>query len=205
MLVSALAFVAGLASMVAAHPLKSRAGSDGNRLTVYWGAEDDTTTLMDVCNDDSYDIVNLAFLAYFFSDGGYPGLSLSGLYGPSQAQSDAGATALQDGAPLVDSISTCQSNGKLVLLSLGGAQGYADVTLTGDDQGEQIATTLWNLFLGGSDESDLRPFGDVKLDGFDLGKCHGVYSLLTHSRQRVWRLHRLPRHGPENALPHGIR
>lgn len=169
MLFRSLALVSGLVSLAAALPFKPREGSEGNRLAVYWGAEDDTTTLMDVCNDDSYDIVNLAFVAYFFSDGGYPSLDLSTLNGPSQAQTNAGATALQDGTPLVDAINTCQSNGKLVLMSLGGAQGSANVTLTGDDQGEQIAITLWNLFLGGTDESNLRPFGDVKLDGFDLG------------------------------------
>lgn len=167
-----LAVLTAISSLASAVPLKKRAASDGAKLTIYWGAEDDSTTLMDVCNDDSYDIVNLAFVNAFFSDGGYPALSLSTLDGPSQAQSDAGATALQDASSLVSAVQACQDAGKLVLMSLGGAD--ADVTLQSDDQGEQIADTLWNLFLGGTDDADLRPFGDLKLDGFDLGTHHST-------------------------------
>lgn len=150
-----------------------RAASDGARLTVYWGAEDDSTTLADVCADSSYDIVNLAFLSYFFAGGGYPELSLSTLDGPSKAQSAAGATDLQDGSSLVSAIEACQSAGKLVILSLGGAVGFADVTLDSDDQAQQIAETLWNLFLGGTADSTLRPFGSLKLDGLDIDNESG--------------------------------
>jgi chitinase len=155
------------------YPLRNRFTAEaGNRLTVYWGAEDDSTTLEDVCNDDSYDIVALAFVNYFFSDGGYPSLSLSSLDGPSAAQSSVGATSLQDGSSLVPAIKACQAAGKLVVMSLGGANAFADVTLESDEQGEQIADTLWDLFGGGNNGTTnraIRPFGDVKLDGFDLG------------------------------------
>jgi chitinase len=162
-----------LASAVLALPAPSLKARSGNpRLSVYWGAEDDSTTLDDVCSDSSYGIVNLAFISYFFSAGGYPALSLSSLGGPSQAQKDAGATSLQDGSSLVSAIQSCQNSGKLVIMSMGGAQGFADVTLANDTQAEQIADTLWNLFGGGTNDSALRPFGTgVKLDGFDLGKC----------------------------------
>jgi chitinase len=158
----------GAAVQAVPHHIK-RAAADGMKLTVYWGAEDDTTTLADVCNDSSYEIVNLAFLNYFVSGGGYPSMSIGSLPGPSAAQSAAGATGLQDGSSLVSAIKACQSSGKLVILSLGGAQGYADVTLTSDSQGQQIANTLWNLFLGGTEDSTLRPFGSLKLDGVDIG------------------------------------
>lgn len=170
-------FCAGaLASTALAYPTIHQRGST-NKLTVYWGAEDDTTTLSDVCSDDSYQIVNLAFVSYFNGDGGYPTLSLSTLDGPSQAQQDAGATSLQDGSSLVDAIQACQSSGKLVIMSLGGAVGNADVTLSGDDQANNVADMLWSLFGGGTDESitPLRPFGDVKLDGFDIGMFYPLY------------------------------
>ncbi|KAJ3487936.1 hypothetical protein NLG97_g6300 [Lecanicillium saksenae] len=146
--------------------LKSRA--TGGKLVIYWGAEDSSTTLDNVCSDSSYDIVNLAFLSYFFKDGGYPQLSISTLGGPSDAQQAAGATSLQDGTELVPAIQKCQQAGKLVILSMGGAEGYADVTLQSDAQGEQIAQTIWDLFLGGTNSAPLRPFGSVKLDGIDL-------------------------------------
>lgn len=144
--------------------------SDGKRLTVYWGAEDDGLSLDEVCADDSYSIVNLAFLAYFHSDGGQPSISIQGLDDSTDAQRNAGATGLKDGSPIVPAIKACQAAGKLVILSMGGATDYADVTLSGDSDGEDIADKVWNLFLGG--QSDLRPFGDVKLDGVDLGVSH---------------------------------
>lgn len=149
--------------------LDSRAA--GGKLTVYWGAEDDNLSLQSVCDDPTYDIVNLAFLSYFHGPGGYPTLSLSGLDGPSSAQQQAGATGLQDGSRLVPAIQTCQRNGKKVILSMGGAIDYADVTLQNDADGQNIADQIWNLFLGGTGLKALRPFGDVKLDGVDLGMC----------------------------------
>ncbi|KAL1870817.1 hypothetical protein VTK73DRAFT_2409 [Phialemonium thermophilum] len=153
-----------MATLSSALPAK-RQTSDG-KLVVYWGAEDDSTTLDDVCSDPSYDIVNLAFLDTFFAAGGYPQMSISGLWSSTQAQKNAGATGLKDGSSIVPAIQKCQAAGKPVLLSLGGYN--ADVTLANDDQGRQIANTLWNLFLGGTQNRSLRPFGDLKLDGFDL-------------------------------------
>ncbi|CRG92663.1 hypothetical protein PISL3812_09727 [Talaromyces islandicus] len=168
-----------LASTTLAFPTTHRRVSGNststNMLSVYWGAEDDSTTLADVCSDDSYDIVNLAFVNEFSADGGYPSLQISTLDGASQAQQDAGATSLQDGSSLVSAIQTCQSAGKLVIMSLGGASDYSNVALSGDDEGRAVADTLWNLFGGGTNETlkDLRPFGDIKLDGFDFDNESG--------------------------------
>ncbi|KAM0255934.1 hypothetical protein ACHAQJ_005335 [Trichoderma viride] len=156
-----------LASAALAAPTVEKRAA-GGKLVVYWGAEDDTTTLANVCADPSYDIVNLAFLSEFFAGGGYPELSLSTLGGPSAAQKAAGATNLQDGSSLVPAIQACQAAGKLVILSMGGAKEDSKVTLTGDSQGQQIANTVWNLFLGGTATPTLRPFGSVKLDGVDF-------------------------------------
>ncbi|EEA19967.1 hypothetical protein TMatcc_010112 [Talaromyces marneffei ATCC 18224] len=169
-----ISYTGALASIALAYPTIHQRDST-NKLTVYWGAEDATTTLSDVCSDDSYQIVNLAFVSYFNGDGGYPTLSLSTLDGPSQAQQDAGATSLQDGSSLVDAIQACQSSEKLVIMSLGGDVGYSDVTFSGDDQANEVADMLWSLFGGGTDESinPLRPFGDVKLDGFDIDNESG--------------------------------
>lgn len=164
---NALVVTGLLAALTQAAPAERN--TSRHKLTVYWGAEDDTTTLDDVCNDSSYDVVNLAFLSHFFSNGGYPKMSIGNLDGPSRAQKKAGATGLQDGSSLVKSIKNCQSKGKPVILSMGGATDYSDVQLHSDAQGQQIANTVWNLFLGGTDHNELRPFGDVKLDGVDLG------------------------------------
>jgi chitinase len=48
-----------------------------------------------------------------------------------------------------------------VTISIGGATGA--VGLTSDTQAKQFADTIWNLFLGGSNNT--RPFGSAILDG----------------------------------------
>lgn len=73
-------------------------------------------------------------------------------------------TTLPDCSALASDIDTCQSNGKIITLSLGGASGA--VGFTDDTQAEAFAQTLWDLFFGGS--SSTRPFGDAILDGIDL-------------------------------------
>jgi len=58
-------------------------------------------------------------------------------------------------------IKACQAKGKIITISLGGATGAA--SFTSDAQAQTFATSVWNLFLGGS--SSTRPFGDAVLDG----------------------------------------
>ena len=70
-------------------------------------------------------------------------------------------------------IQTCQSKGKIVTLSLGGATG--SVGFSSDSQAETFADTIWNLFLGGS--SSTRPFGNAVLDG-----CVHMYNGMTEAR-----------------------
>lgn len=58
---------------------------------------------------------------------------------------------------MASDIETCQAMGKVITLSMGGATGAA--TFTSDEQAEEFATLIWDLFLGGT--SDTRPFGDA--------------------------------------------
>ncbi|XWX00626.1 hypothetical protein V2A60_008647 [Cordyceps javanica] len=143
------------------------------QLAVYWGAKPNPIPLDTVCDDPSYDTVNLAFLSYFFGSGQYPRLTIASLNGSSEAQRLAGAVDLQDGTSLVPAIRKCQARGKRVLLSMGGAAGYADVRVADDAQGRQVADTIWNLFLGGGNKPEIRPFGDVVLDGVDFDNESG--------------------------------
>lgn len=73
-------------------------------------------------------------------------------------------TELPDCSFMASDIQTCQAAGKIVTISIGGATG--SVSFTGDDQAVTFANTIWDLFLGGS--NDTRPFGDAILDGVDL-------------------------------------
>ncbi|KIW88357.1 uncharacterized protein Z519_10925 [Cladophialophora bantiana CBS 173.52] len=127
--------------------------------------------LTQVCNDPAIDVVILAFVTNFISDGGYPAMNMaSNCWAPNADQQAAGATRLLDcvGDGFANEIAMCQQQGKKVLLSLGGSVG--NLTVPSNDKAAEVANTLWSLFLGGSDPSlmPLRPYGNVVLDGIDI-------------------------------------
>ncbi|GLJ32421.1 hypothetical protein SUGI_0652380 [Cryptomeria japonica] len=65
---------------------------------------------------------------------------------------------------LSSDIKACQSRGVKVLLSLGGGAG--SYYLSSDADAKNVASYLWDNYLGG--HSDSRPLGDAVLDGIDL-------------------------------------
>ena len=76
-----------------------------------------------------------------------------------------------DGSPdllecpqIAQHISECQKLGKKIVISLGGSAGLYG--FSSSDEAQNFATTVWNLFLGGS--STMRPFKSTILDGIDL-------------------------------------
>lgn len=73
-------------------------------------------------------------------------------------------TSLVNCASLAPDITSCQEKGKIVTLSLGGAEG--SFGFQNSSQATAFAHTIWNMFLGGS--SATRPFGDAVLDGYPL-------------------------------------
>ncbi|MCJ1350300.1 MAG: Chitinase 3 [Icmadophila ericetorum] len=125
--------------------------------------------LAQVCSAPGTTIVIVAFVTQFFGPGGYPIINFSGAIPGTvlPAAQAIGATGLLDASKLAAQVTQCQQMGKAVLLSLGGAD---DTSLfTSDQQAQTFATQIWNLFGGGTGEkSDLRPFGNVKFDGFDI-------------------------------------
>ena len=148
-----------------------------NNVAVYYGQSDQTSAvqLTTICADPNVDIVTLAFLTTFFGPGGWPTLNIGpNCSPPTSAQSQAGASGLLDCVDdgFAAQVTQCQADGKKVLLSLGGAPGYSDTTITSAGQAQELAQTLWNLFLGGQNSTTdaMRPFGNVVLDGLDIGK-----------------------------------
>ncbi|ERN06154.1 hypothetical protein AMTR_s00016p00105840 [Amborella trichopoda] len=65
---------------------------------------------------------------------------------------------------LSDDITSCQSQGVKVILSIGGG-GAGSYYLASSDDTKQVARYLWNNYLGGHSSS--RPLGDAVLD-FDV-------------------------------------
>ena len=141
-----------------------------SNLAVYYGQSEATghVSLLEICSDDSVDIVILAFLTTFFGPAGYPSINLgSACGGQSPKMNAVGATGLQSCPSLASQIQSCQNKGKKVLLSLGGS--LATTAFSSDDPAAKFATTLWNLFGAGTGaDAGLRPFGDVQIDGFDI-------------------------------------
>ncbi|MBA0573943.1 hypothetical protein Golob_001190 [Gossypium lobatum] len=101
----------------------------------------------------NYDFVNIAFLPTF-GNGQTPMINLAG----HCDHYTNGCTGLSS------DIKSCQAEGIKVMLSLGGGAG--SYYLTSSKDARQVATYLWNNFLGGQSAS--RPFGDVALDGIDF-------------------------------------
>jgi len=128
-------------------------------------------TLSYYCNDDSINVFPISFVHVFFGAGGLPSMDLSNICSPNGAVFP--GSALPNCQFLASDIQTCQSKGKLITLSLGGATGAT--SFNSDAQATQFADTIWNLFLGGS--SSTRPFGNAVLDGvdFDIESGTGQY------------------------------
>ncbi|KAI0702369.1 glycoside hydrolase superfamily [Cerioporus squamosus] len=168
-------WLATAASALAFGALQSAAfdNSRQDNVAVYWGQNSYGATNSDqanwqqtlshYCEDDSIDAIPLAFVNVFFGTGDVPSLDFANI---CNAVDDAvfPGTALADCSFLAADIQTCQSKGKIITLSLGGATGAA--SFSSDEQASAFGDTIWNLFLGGT--SDTRPFGAAVLDGIDL-------------------------------------
>ncbi|RCI02166.1 Chitinase 1 [Rhizopus stolonifer] len=115
------------------------------------------------CEDDAVDVLPIAFLTTFFGVGGEPQINLANYCNSADNATFPGSN-LANCQNISPDIKYCQSKGKLITLSLGGATG--GVGFQSDAQASAFADTLWNLFFGGN--SNTRPFGDAVLDGVDL-------------------------------------
>jgi chitinase len=140
-----------------------------NNVAAYYGQTPDTKAgdLLQLCQNSDVDIVVLAFVTSFFTNGGLPSANFGpGCRGSTPAQ-QLHASGLQDCTDLAPEIVSCQQLGKPVLVSLGGY--YSNVTFASDTEAIQLAQNLWDLFGAGDGmDASLRPFGSIVIDGFDL-------------------------------------
>ncbi|KAI8338928.1 glycoside hydrolase superfamily, partial [Chlamydoabsidia padenii] len=116
--------------------------------------------------DDSTDVLVLSFLTEF-NVGGLPSLNFANA-----------CTTAFPGTQLLHcpdigkgkdlkkkkTYFTCQSKGKKIILSLGGAAG--SYGFSSDAQAQTFAQTLYNMFGAGTHQ--YRPFDDAVIDGFDF-------------------------------------
>ncbi|KAM0876662.1 hypothetical protein ACQ4PT_036023 [Festuca glaucescens] len=127
--------------------------SEDGGISIYWGQNSGEGTLAETCATGNYKFVNIAFLPVF-GNGQMPVLNLAGHCDPTN-----GGCASQS-----SDIKACQSSGVKVMLSIGGEAG--DYYLNSSHDAKNVATYLWNNFLGGKSSS--RPLGDAVLDGIDF-------------------------------------
>ncbi|KAL5571512.1 hypothetical protein UlMin_021109 [Ulmus minor] len=141
--------LAFLVSVLVASLTTTEAGG----IAIYWGQNGNEGTLAETCATGNYDFVNIAFLPTF-GNGQTPMINLAGHCDPYTN----GCTKFSS------DIKACQAKGVKVILSIGGGAG--SYSLTSAEDARQVATYLWNNFLGGSSSS--RPLGDAILDGIDF-------------------------------------
>ncbi|KAI0877255.1 putative class III chitinase [Hypoxylon argillaceum] len=158
--------VASIASILALAPsaLAGFAGSGIGNVAVYWGqnsAGGATTQarLSTYCTDNGIDVINISFL--------------TGIKTPSTNFASAGdlctaiaGTSLLSCPQIEADITYCQSQGKTILLSIGGAT-YTEGGFTDSASATAAATNVWNLF-GTNTAAANRPFGSAVVDGFDF-------------------------------------
>lgn len=172
-------FFSSIAILELINKVSASSGSGNNNVAIYWGqnsAAYGQQPLKYYCDSDAVDIVILSFMQSF------PNWDLN------FATECLGGLTTSEGKPycpeIGQDITYCQSKGKKVLLSLGGALGLYG--FTDDSQAIEFASTLWNQFAGGSSAVASRPFGSAILDGFDLdiesGQPRGFAALSTALR-----------------------
>ncbi|KAG8384007.1 hypothetical protein BUALT_Bualt04G0073200 [Buddleja alternifolia] len=127
--------------------------SDAGKISIYWGQNEGEGSLAETCATGNYEFVNIAFLPTF-GNGQTPMINLAGHCDPS----------INGCTHLSSDIKSCQAKGIKVILSIGGGAG--SYYLNSVDDARQVATYLWNNFLGGKSSS--RPLGGAVLDGIDF-------------------------------------
>ncbi|KAL4793404.1 glycoside hydrolase superfamily [Aspergillus venezuelensis] len=166
----ALGLVAGLSVFGAVH-----AGLDlksNSTVVVYWGRNSFNGAgdlaqqrLGYYCDDANIDVIVLAFLMTVNGLGGAPEVDFS------TASEDCEVfpgTNLKNCPQIGEEITTCQSKGKTILLSIGGAT-YSEGGFASTSAADAGAELIWKTFGPDSGDSKIhRPFGKAVIDGFDF-------------------------------------
>jgi hypothetical protein len=115
-----------------------------------------------------------AILAFVVSrndfDGLYPSVNFGAASGGQTPLIGAEAPGLLFCSEPANDIDTCQTTyGKKVLLSVGG--GGQSIIFNAASDASAFGSTLWDLFgPPGNVDINLRPFGNIYIDGFDISK-----------------------------------
>lgn len=154
-----------------------------NNIAVYWGqnSRGNQKRLSEYCQSSNANIFILSFLNVFPD-------SIGLNFANACTDTFTNDPSLLHCSEIASDIETCQSLGKKVLLSLGGASGSYGFTT--DEEAENFAQTLWNTFGEGSDSTSVdRPFNSALIDGFDFDIENGNplgYSALVNKLRNLF-------------------
>ncbi|CCK70971.1 chitinase KNAG_0F03090 [Huiozyma naganishii CBS 8797] len=137
--------------------------NDRKNVAVYWGQNSAGTqqSLGNYCQSSDADIFILSFLDNF------PSMDLNFADACLDRFPDGDHAGLLHCSQIASDIQTCQSLGKVVLLSMGGANGAYGFASSTQQEIEVFAENLWNTFGEGTGVTD-RPFDSASVDGFDF-------------------------------------
>jgi len=138
-----------------------------SNLAVYWGQNSAGVTgggtqkdLASYCQNSDIDIIPMAFMTTINP----PQINLANI--------GDGCSTFGDGMlhcpQVAEDIKTCQSLGKQVILSIGGAT-YTEGGFASEADATEAAKNVWATFgPGGNSTGVNRPFDDASVDGFDF-------------------------------------
>ncbi|KAF2823602.1 glycoside hydrolase [Ophiobolus disseminans] len=173
MSLSTLARAATAATFLVSTASAAYSAGASTNVAVYWGQGNAQEELAVVCDDPSFDIVNIAFVNGFpLKRGDYPVTNFANACGDQWFQHPTDPTQnkklLSHCPGIAPGIAKCRANGKKVLLSLGGGS-PTNYYLPSKDVADYFAEFLTSAFGPKKDSwTGPRPFGDEFVDGFDL-------------------------------------
>lgn len=147
-------------------------GASAGNISVYWGQNGNEASLADTCASGNFEFVMISFLITF-GNGQTPVLNLAGHCDPPSGTCKF----------MSDHITSCQSSGVKVFLSLGGAAG--NHLIASEEDAQVVANYLWDNYLGGNSGSG--PLGAAVLDGidFDIESGTGNWELLASAVSKL--------------------
>ncbi|RDX56990.1 glycoside hydrolase [Lentinus brumalis] len=154
-------------SIISCLALLTSAAFDMSRpdnVAMYWGQKSKSSVpLAELCKNPNVNIVPIGFVSNYFPDNSSMKFNMAD-------NCDAEHFACQALEPDIES---CQQQGKIMLISLGGGDQPTPWQFADKGQAEAFAKLLYNSFLGGNDPKVTRPFGKAVLDGIDIDLENG--------------------------------
>ncbi|KAE8139540.1 putative glycosyl hydrolase, family 18 [Aspergillus pseudotamarii] len=134
------------------------------RLSYYCRSKTDSTPRKHAIANGSTHVYQISFLTRINGAGGVPEVNFANAGDNCTTFS---GTQLLDCPQIAEDIKECQSLGRTILLSIGGAT-YNEGGFSSEAAAAAGAKMIWETFGPVSNASVKRPFGDAVVDGFDL-------------------------------------